>query len=536
LSAESSSAVSDVGNTPDKDSMQALSPPNRRREAFIGLIAPIGIDLDQVVISLSESLNRVKYKANPVRLTEIFGENRDWYPVEYTNELEKYQKYIAAGDKLCQESGRKDVLALYGIAKLEKYAPRGSLDDLPGAVVHIFRQIKRVEEIEALNQVYGRNILFVSCYAPRNDRISYLVKQMLKTERGTGKSKLESKALDIISIDEDERDNPYGQRVVECYPKADYVLDCSSHASLIASADRLVEVFFGSPFVSPRVDEYASYIANAASYRSLDLSRQVGAAIFGPDKEVISLGCNEVPRAGGGTYWGDKGSDARDYALGYDSNQRVRDDMARDALVRLQKSGWLNSDLAEKKPDDLVALAFEEGQTTHGPLALSMIKDVIEFGRMVHAEMNALADAARFRRSTIGATLYCTTMPCHMCAKLIIASGIERVVYVQPYNKSLVAELFEDSVTVDEKVGEKRVTFDSLKGVTPNGFKRAFHKTKKRKEDDGTAKRWNPTTASPTFSSTFPYYVSLETKAKEDLKLALRMIAKLHPTQTSMSF
>src|SRR4029079_6724950 len=108
-------------------------------------------------------------------------------------------------------------------------------------------------------------------------------------------------------------------------------------------------------------------------------------------------------------------------------------------------------------PDQLVALAFEETGASTGPLAFSMIKDIIEFGRMVHAEMNALADAARFRRSTIGATLYCTTMPCHMCAKLIIAAGIDRVVYVHPYNKSLVAELFEDSVAVDEKVGERRV-------------------------------------------------------------------------------
>ena len=336
----------------------------------------------------------------------------------------------------------KPVLALYGVAKLEKYSSRGKLDELPESVVHIFRQIKRVEEIEALDQVFGRNILFVSCYAPRKDRISNLVKKMLRTDRGTSKSKLESKALDIISIDEEERDNPFGQRVVECYPKADYVW-IARMTSLIASVARLVEVYFGAPFISPTSDEYASYIANAASYRSLDLSRQVGAAIFGAHHELISLGCNEVPQAGGGTYWGDGDCDARDYALGYDFNQRVRDDMARDALLRLQKSNWLGGELADKTPDELVTLAFEETGSSSGPLAFSMIKDVIEFGRMVHAEMNALADAARFRRSTIGATLYCTTMPCHMCAKLIIAAGIDRVVYVQPYTKSLVSELFE---------------------------------------------------------------------------------------------
>ena len=502
----------------------------------MGLIAPIGVDLAVVIDAFKQALNKIKYETNEIHLTDIFRENRDWYDTSYDNEVQKYQKYIKAGDKLCQETGRKDVMALYGIASLEKYSSRGERDSLPTSVVHIFRQLKRVEEVEALNEVYGRNIIFISCYAPRKDRIAHLVKRMLKTERGTSKSKLESRALDIIAIDEDERDNPFGQRVVDCYPKADYVLDCSSHASLIKSADRFVEMFFGSPLLSPTRDEYASYIANAASYRSLDLSRQVGAAIFGSDCELISMGCNEVPRAGGGTYWDGDSRDFRDYAVGYDSNQKVREDMSRDALVRLQKHGWLNSDLEETTPDELVIKAFSETEGTQGPLSQSMIKDVIEFGRMVHAEMNALADAARFRRSTIGATLYCTTMPCHMCAKLIIASGIARVVYVQPYTKSLVEELFDDSVAIDEHPEAKRVTFDSLKGVSPNGFKRAFFKSIKRKRKDGSAAQWDPTVAVPTFLSSFPYYLELETIAKENLKRALIVIAGLHPQQTSMSF
>ena len=293
----------------------------QRREAFIGLIAPIGINFDQVVDDLSQALGTIKYKTNAIHLTDIFRENKHWYDLSYTNEVGRYEKYIQAGDDLCKESGRKDILALYGIASLYN-SPRGGLDDLPTDVVHIFRQIKRIEEIAALNEVYGRNILFLSCYAPQRDRVDNLVNKMLKTERGTTKTKLKSHALEIIAKDEEEREDPFGQRVVECYPKADYVLDCTNHASLVKSAARFVEVFFGAPFVSPDRDEYASYIANAASYRSLDLSRQVGAAIFGENCEVISIGCNEVPRAGGGTYWGDNDHDFRDYAVGYDSNQK----------------------------------------------------------------------------------------------------------------------------------------------------------------------------------------------------------------------
>lgn len=505
-----------------------------RREAFIGLIAPIGVDLEAVMAALKRALKAVTYKLNEVRLTDIFRENSHWFDIKFSTEEEKYRKYIAAGDDLCEETGRKDILALYGIAQLQKFSARKDNDPLPLEVIHVFRQLKRVEEIKTLEEVFGRNVLYLSCYAPKKNRVASLVKKMLKTERGTSKSKLESKALEIIAMDEDERDNPHGQRIIECYPLADFVLDCTSHKSLNDSAKRFVEIFFGSPFISPTRDEYASYAANAASYRSLDLSRQVGAAIFGENCKIISMGCNEVPKAGGGTYWADFEDDYRDYALGYDSNQKVREDMTRDALVRLQKDGWLAEDFNSMDPDQLVSAAFADTKNAVGPLSRSMIKDIIEYGRMVHAEMNALADAARFRRSTINATLYCTTMPCHMCTKLIIAAGVKRVVYVQPYGKSLIEELFDDSVAVDEHPEEQRVHFDTLKGVTPNGFKRAFHKLKKRKNSDGSSLGWDPVTSTPIFISNFAYYKPLEVKSIGDLAQSLSIINNTHPAQPTL--
>lgn len=498
-----------------------------RRECFVGLIAPIGVDMDAVSNALGQALKHVSYGYNEVRLTDIFRENPNWYSIEHRTEIERYKNYIKAGDNLCKDSGRRDIMALYGIAKLGASSNRGPKSQLPLEVVHVFRQLKRVEEIQTLKEVYGRNIMFISCYSPRADRISNLVRKMLKTERGTSKNKLEAQALEIIATDEDERDDPFGQRVIECYPHADFVMDCTTHESLGKSAERFVSIYFGSPFIAPSVDEYCSYMANAASYRSLDLSRQVGAALFGDGCELISLGCNEVPKAGGGTYWSGSDADFRDYALGYDSNQRVREDMTRDALVRLQKKGWLADRFEETKPDELVAEAFSENSSDSGPLSQSMIADVIEFGRMVHAEMNALSDAARFRRSTKDATLYCTTLPCHMCTKLVIAAGVKRVVYVQPYGKSLIEELFIDSVSVDEKGDGAKVSYETLKGVTPNGFKMAFHKKKKRKNKDGSSIQWNPTTSGPTFLSTFLYYIDLEVMAKKELAGCIELIGEM---------
>lgn len=491
-----------------------------RREVFAALIAPIGIDMDEVTRVLSEKAKQVSYTPNLVKLTNFLKAfNR--VPETFDDEVSRYNAYIKAGDKLCEDANRGDILALLGVTRLlaRDQAQRESEALQPRLTV--FRQIKRLEEYRTLDRIYGRNIIFLGCYAPKQARVDYLVDRMRVSDRKSTQTKLESKALEIISTDEDETDEAYGQKIIDCYPKSDFVLDCTSLKTLESSCDRFFRIYFGDPFVSPSKDEYCSYIANAAAYRSLDLSRQVGAAIFSDEGEVVSMGCNEVPSPSGGTYWEHHENDARDYVLGYDSNHRVKEDMARDALAQLKDSGWLKPSLAERDLQSLCDEALQDEDRElgkkRGPWNKSMLTDIIEFGRMVHAEMNAITDAARFNRSTSGTTLYCTTMPCHMCTKLVIASGIKRVVYVQPYVKSLSGELYKDSVVFEGANQDDRVNFCSLKGVTPLGFKRAFARSTKRKNSDGTALKWNKLEATPTFLTSIPYYVHSERDVLSEL-------------------
>jgi deoxycytidylate deaminase len=77
--------------------------------------------------------------------------------------------------------------------------------------------------------------------------------------------------------------------------------------------------------------------------------------------------------------------------------------------------------------------------------------DITEFGRPVHAEMEAILSCARIGISPKMGTLYCTTFPCHNCAKHIVAAGIKRVVYVEPYPKSKAEKLHSDSLNTGQK-------------------------------------------------------------------------------------
>ena len=63
----------------------------------------------------------------------------------------------------------------------------------------------------------------------------------------------------------------------------------------------------------------------------------------------------------------------------------------------------------------------------------------------VHAEQNAIIQAARLGSAIDGATLYCTHQPCSMCCKMIINSGIKRVIYKEGYPDPFTLELFAEA-------------------------------------------------------------------------------------------
>ena len=56
-----------------------------------------------------------------------------------------------------------------------------------------------------------------------------------------------------------------------------------------------------------------------------------------------------------------------------------------------------------------------------------------ELCRSVHAEQNAIIQAAKYGSNVGGATLYCTTQPCFICAKMLLNLGVERMVFTKVF-------------------------------------------------------------------------------------------------------
>ena len=140
--------------------------------------------------------------------------------------------------------------------------------------------------------------------------------------------------------------------------------------------------------IRPSWDEYFMSIAELAKTRSNCIRRQVGAVLVNNKHQIISTGYNGVPRG--------------------------IPHCTKDTCTKLyEKSGEKN-----------------------------------EVCPAVHAELNAILQAATAGISSEGTTLYSTTRPCGNCTMAIINAGIKRVVYIEEYTDPILRSGWLDSSDV----------------------------------------------------------------------------------------
>jgi len=142
----------------------------------------------------------------------------------------------------------------------------------------------------------------------------------------------------------------------------------------------------GTPWHRPSWHEYFLQLARQAATRSTCLRRQVGAVLV-RDKRLLSTGYNGSPR--GTAHCLDVGC-LRDQ-MGIPSGERQ------------------------------------------------------ELCRAIHAEQNAIIQAAVHGVAIEGATLYATLQPCILCAKMLINCGVREIYYLEGYPDELSLQMFEEA-------------------------------------------------------------------------------------------
>jgi deoxycytidylate deaminase len=427
-------------------------------EIVIGLVCAVGTDYKPIHDSLTAILLKYAYKTRVVKISSLIPKLTDYALVDEP-EITRISSYMDAGNQGCRDSGRKDLWALAAIGDInavrekEKQGEDRFIQKPMERTAHLVLTLKRPEEVATLRKVYGDGFFLVGVFATEKERLDNLLK--LDAPR--------KEALALIARDSQELD-PYGQQTRGTFHLSDVFvrLEKSKYNSEL---ERFFDLVFSNPHITPTQREHAMFLAYASSLRSGQLGRQVGAALTSRSGDVLAVGCNDVPRPGGGLYWPGP-HDRRDRVLGYDTNDRQLEKI----IERL--CGCLPEELSNNATQGLK-------KKFRGVL------DITEYGRAVHAEMDALLTCARSGVSPVGGILFTTTFPCHNCTRHIVAAGISRVIYIEPYAKSRAEELHEDAIVVEEKAPEddhrkRRVPFTPFVGVGPRRYFDLFSLTLSR--------------------------------------------------------
>lgn len=487
--------------------LSALSGP----ELVFGLVGAVGSDLRAVTRALTSELERVRYKVEEIHVSSLLHQLDRYAHLGnggFESEFERIREHMKAGTDLRNRTGVGEVMALLAISAINQrritLQSNRSHDEAAmrplERTAFVIRSLKHPDEIQTLRYVYGRAFNVISTYTPRQDRVEKLASIIAESRGETSADRFRAQAEDLIQIDEQE-ENKLGQSVRDSFPRGDFFVDARSPERLQESIARYVRLLFGHPFETPTRDEFAMFHAYAAALRSADLGRQVGVAITNRDGSILAVGCNDVPKVGGGLYWSGESPDHRDFVKGFDSTSRYKRRLLTQALARLRDAGWRPPRDSQGDADSLIEAGTLNG--TH-------IQNLLEFGRSVHAEMSALSEAAHRGIAVEGASMYSTTFPCHLCARHIISAGIRRVVYIEPYPKSLARELYEDMIDVDPRAPRAdRVTFEPFVGVAPSIYTEMF-RAAERKDFQGSAKMWIDGKAEPRLKRFVPSYLLIE--------------------------
>lgn len=511
----------------------------RTNELVIGVCGAVGCNLQDVVSELKDQFGAFSYEVNIVKVSKLIKDLAGKHPdlsatspdIGSIDSLDFLSRYTALQDlgNSIRDKFTDDALATQAIKFIStnrQMSMNASGDTTPPRAVYIVDQLKHPAEVELFRLTYRNAFFLVGVMSPQSARLDYL--------QSEGLSSVDAQSL----IERDRKDNvTHGQQLEKTIHKSDFFVKHSlkSSGNITKPCKRFVGLVHGENGITPTRDEAGMYAAYSASLKSACLSRQVGAAIANASGDVISVGWNDVPAGGGGLYNEDSENDQRCVVHGKkcyndDTKQRLaKDIVAILSKVKSKEFGKAHGETEGKEappvliPTKVVGGAqaseatallgtTEASELARQILEITALGSIIEYSRAIHAEMEAILNIARSgKTSTLGSIMYTTTYPCHNCARHIIASGISRVVYIEPYEKSLAMKLHSDAISVDDP-SHGKVLFENFQGVSPTRYSTLFAFSHKRKDKSGQAVRVVGKDASLISHEYLDSYLDVETK------------------------
>tara|TARA_E500000318_G_C3560170_1_gene213045 strand:- start:691 stop:2268 length:1578 start_codon:yes stop_codon:yes gene_type:complete len=455
-------------------------------ELVIGMVGAVGAGVTTTAEALKTILEgHYGYNVQIIKASDIIKDNtgKAGAPEPAPSGAERIIDLQRIGTKLRNKFG-EDYVAAKAIELIAlKRKSDGGYDESkivpqPNKLrqVTIIDSLKHPKEVNLLRRVYGGIYWQFTVFAP--ERVREIRLNALEVEK--------TALSGIFTRDENDKED-HGQKVSKTAYMSDFFIrnDGENDIRLLSVINRFLEIVFNISVHTPTNDEAGMYAAVSAASKSACLSRQVGAAIYSANGELVSVGWNDVPKARGGLYsYEDDSEDHRCFRWGGKlcHNDKKKEELYEKIYRELSTQNLLAQNVTSSR--------------LRQALVNTPVKHLIEYSRSIHAEMEAIVSAGRTGKSgMVSGTLYTTTFPCHNCARHIVAAGIAKVYYVEPYAKSLALELHNDSISLEE-TDDKKITFLQYEGVGPESILKLFHHGIERKSD-GRATELNKKTATP---------------------------------------
>ena len=458
---------------------------SRSEIVVIGVCHPAGVDVAPVLTALRRALSRHRFHTESTLLSDHLRDvakakatasgsgtsrpiprPRSSHENGFRSQVPEQIALMKTGNDECRKDS--EALARHAVQRIHDNSRRRGRGH--PQIAFLVSSLKRTTEVEALRAVYGDRFVLLSVTAEEHHRRAYLDKKLAVDQDALSRSQRSYWVEEIIQQDADDQE-VNGQRFQKVFSLGDFYLPVAPTRRPDVEVERLVDLLMGEPFITPSVQEQSMYLAHAAGLRSSERSRQVGAAVVSERGEVLAVGCNEVPRPGGGQYWIGDFPDGRDFVRGWESNQRLKFELVTQVAGALRNGGHVPT-----TTDESARRLAEAWLNRKGPLRHTAVNELIEFGRITHGEMAAICAAARNGVALGGSTLFCTTYPCHMCMRLVIDAGITRLVYIHPYSKSRVEEMY-DSEAYHGHLRTDLVVIEAFSGVAPTLYSKLFDGT-----------------------------------------------------------
>lgn len=486
------------------------------KELVVGLVGHAGAGASTAGIRIQKLLED-DYEIHRIKFSDLISEIDGVDVLEVDQGAQEgRQKFARAsdlqnrGDQIRKSRGNF-ALAVAAVAKIQTLRDGRQ----PGIekIAFILDSIKHPEEVELLRTAYAESFRLVAVHCDQDGREKRLIGDKRKSSaKFAGQD--DQDVIKFMERDSKDSANEHGQRVRDVFHLADFFLDNSTESEngsgMSDDIERFIDLILGNGVVRPTRDEKGMYLAFAAALKSSCLSRQVGAALTTANGEILATGSNDPPKFGGGVYDEDSDPDYRCMSFAFEIDGGLtftgcHNDRKKKELYA-QISDWSSENISEKiamwlAPKEMIVGSDAKEEEREfiaekirayfraNPDAfrgMPGVKDAIEYSRSIHAEMDALISAARIGNSTKNASIYVTTYPCHNCARHLVAAGVKRVLYVEPYTKSLALELHSDSISADATGDrETHMLVVPFTGVGPRMYYDFFVKRNELKDSEG---------------------------------------------------